>query len=93
VTIEAPEPVAPSERVGTRTKAVAKPELVDAFFTQEEAAELARCHPRTLRRRVESDGFPPPVKFGSRILYRRNEVFAYIRRKMDARSAAVHSGA
>lgn len=56
-------------------------------MTQAEAAKLLRVHPRTLRRAVESDGFPEPVKLCGRVAYVTREVIAYVRRKLGERSA------
>jgi hypothetical protein len=88
VTVEAPDQAAPQPRVGKRTRALSQPEMLEAFLTQDEAAGLLRVHPRTLRRWARGrEAFPLPVVFGTRVLYRRNEVYGYIRRKMDERTA------
>jgi predicted DNA-binding transcriptional regulator AlpA len=60
-------------------------ETENPLLTQREAADLLRVHPRTLRRRVYTDGFPQPIKSGDRVLYVRAEVHGYLRRKMAAR--------
>src|SRR5438093_109483 len=63
------------------------------WITLREAAERCGCSTRTLRRRMEDDGFPRPIKwFGKRELSA-SEVDAYMVRKMaehkNAERAAV----
>lgn len=48
------------------------------------AAEL-RVSVRTIKRLVESDGFPRPVRFGAAHRVARSEFDAYVVRKMDQR--------
>jgi hypothetical protein len=63
------------------------------LLTPKQVGQLFSCHPRTLRRREDLDGFPLPYKSGKgkgcRLYYIREEILAYMNRKARERNAGV----
>jgi len=55
---------------------------VQRFLTREEVAGLFRSHPRTVKRREASAGFPKPIQFGGKVLYDRASIERWIASRM-----------